>query len=125
MTTLMRATLFAAATAAAALLAEPALSATVQPRPITSALGQTAALVDLVKQRGGIGRHHGGKDHGHRGRMGRGWGDSGEWYPYGWPVYGYACPRYLWTTDGWRCAGHYRAYGRPAVVIFGSSAGAW
>ena len=125
MITLMRATLVAAAAAAAALFAEQALAATVEPRPIISALGQTATLVDPVKQRGGFGRHHGGRDHGHRGRMGRGWGDSGEWYPYGWPVYGYACPRYLWTTYGWRCAGHFRAYGRPAVVMFGFGAGAW
>src|SRR5262245_61385494 len=120
MTTLMRATLFGAATAAAALFAQPALSATVEPRLIVAHLGETAKLVDHVKQRGGAGRHHGGKDHGRRGRRGRGRGDSGEWYPYGWPVYGYACPRYLWTNHGWRCAGQYRAYGPPSVVIFGA-----
>jgi hypothetical protein len=123
MTTLMRATIFAAATAAVALFAQPALSATVATRLITSGLGETGNLVDLVKQRGAFGRHHGDRDHGDRGRMGRGRGDSGEWYPYGWPVYGYACPRYLWTTGGWRCAGQYRAYGPPAVVIYG--AGPW
>jgi hypothetical protein len=125
MTTLMRTAIFAAATTAAALFAQPALSATVEPRLIISQLGQTATLVDVVKQRGGFGRHHGGRDHGRRGRIGRGWGDSGEWYPYGWPVYGYACPRYLWTTYGWYCAGHNRAYGPPAVVIIGSGVGEW
>ena len=122
MTMPMRATMVAAAMAAVALFAQPVLSATIEPRLIISDLGGTAKLVDLVKQRGGVGRHHGGRDHGRRGRMGRGWGDSGEWYPYGWPVYGYACPRYLWTSNGWRCAGQYRAYGHPAVVIFGARA---
>src|SRR5262245_54454241 len=54
MTMLMRATLFAAATAAATLFDQPVLSASVQPRLIISNLGETAKLVDLVKQRGGF-----------------------------------------------------------------------
>src|SRR5262245_23717107 len=112
----MTATLLAAA-AAAALFAGPAQSATIGPRLVLSDLGEPAPIVDLVKQRGGVG-HHGGKDHGRRGRMGRGRGDSGEWYPDNWPVYGYACPRYLWTDAGWRCAGQLRAYGPPAIAIY-------
>lgn len=124
MTTLRGATIFAAAIAAAVLFAQPALSATVQPRPIFPELGKTARLVDVVKQRGGAGRHHGEGRHGHHGgrRIGRGRGDSGEWY--GWPAYGYACPRYRWTSNGWRCLGYYRGYG-PPVVIFGSWGGDW
>jgi hypothetical protein len=123
MTMLMTANLFAAATAAAALFAQPVLSATVQPRPIFSDLGEAAKLVDVIKQRGGFG-HRGEGHHGHHGgRLGRGRGDSGEWY--GWPAYGYACPRYLWTANGWRCVGPYRGYGRPTVVIFGFGAGDW
>jgi hypothetical protein len=118
MTSLMRATMFATA-AAAALFAQPASAATVAPRQTVSDLDEAAKLVQPVKQRGGVGRH-GGRDHGRRGRMGRGRGDSGEWYPNGWPVYGYACPRYQWTAQGWRCAGQFRAYGPPAVVIFGA-----
>src|SRR4029453_5538412 len=98
MITLMRTAIFAAATATAALFAQPAVSATVEPRLITSQLGQTSTPIDVVAQRGGFGRHNGGRDHGHRGRIGRGRGDSGEWYPYGWPVYGYACPHYAWTS---------------------------
>ena len=121
MTTPMRAILLTAAIAAAALFAEPALSATVAPRLIVSSSAETAKLVDLVKQRGGFGGHHGGKGHGRRGRMGRGWGDSGEWYPNGSPVYGYACPHYMWTANGWQCAGRFRPYGPPAVVIFGAN----
>jgi len=121
MATPMRVILLTASIAAAALVAQPALSATVAPRLVVSGSAATAKLVDLVKQRGGLGRH-GGKDHGHRGRMGRGRGDSGEWYPDGWPVYGYACPRYLWTANGWQCAGRFRPYGPPAVVIFDARA---
>src|SRR5262249_2544805 len=119
MTTLMRANVLVAATAAAALFGQPVLSATVQPRPIFSDLGETAKLVDVVKQRGGSGGHRGeGRQGHHGGRLGRGRGDSGEWY--GWPAYGYACPRYVWTAYGWHCVGNYRGYGRPTVVIFGS-----
>src|SRR6478752_584388 len=98
MTTLWGATSLAAAVAAAVLFAAPALSAIVQPRPIVPEQGKTASLVDVVKQRGGAGRHHGEGRHGHHGkRFGRGrGGDAGEWY--GWSAYGYACPRYRWTA---------------------------
>jgi hypothetical protein len=93
----------------------------VQPRPIFSDLGETAKLVDVVKQRGASGGHHGEGHHGHHGRrLGRGRGDNGEWD--WWPAYGYACPRYLWTAYGWRCVSYFRGYGRP-VVIFGFGAG--
>src|SRR6476619_3804459 len=126
MTMLMKATTFLAAMAVAALFAQPALAATVPARAILAELGKTAGLVDVVKQRGGSGHHHGEGRHGHHGgRMGRGRGDSGEWYGRPWPAYGYACPRYQWTASGWHCIGPYRGYGPPAVVIFGYECGGW
>ena len=50
---LMRATILAAATAAATLFAQPVLSATVLPHLIVSDVGDSAKLVDVVGRRGG------------------------------------------------------------------------
>jgi hypothetical protein len=137
MTILMRATILAAATAAATLFAQPVLSATVQPRLIVSDVGETAKIVDVVGRRGGWG-HRGGYWHrggwGHRGWGHRGWGHRGwGWRRGGWgyrrwgwggPRFygGYGCPwGYRWSYR-WGCV-PYR-YGRP-VITFGFGYGGW
>src|SRR5262245_29679544 len=118
----MRATLLAAAAATATLLAQPALSATVQSRLIVSDIGSSAKLVDVVRSRGGGGWGHrawGHRGWGHRGWGHRGWGWRRGWGGWGWgggwPAYDYSyagdCPYDVWTYR-WGCV-PYGVYDGP------------
>ena len=126
MTTLMRATLFAAATAAAALFAQPVLSATVQPRLIVSD-GESAKIIDVVRRRGGGGwGRRGGWGHrggywrrggwGNRGFVRRGWGHRG----WGWRRGGWGYRRWGWGGPRFYGGG----YGCGPGAIGGATAGA-
>jgi hypothetical protein len=146
MATLMRATILAAATAAAGLFAQPVHAAIVQPHSIVSDIGKSAKIVDVVRRRGGWGYRggwgrrgwghrgywrRGGWGHrgwGHRGYWRRGWAHRGwgyrrGWYG-GWPAYGYVgyggygCPSgYRWTYR-WGCVPYYGyGYGYYAAPV--------
>src|SRR6188508_3377329 len=60
MLNLVRATISAAATAAALLLAQPAQAALVQPHRIVSDIGKSANILDAVRYRGRSWGHRGG-----------------------------------------------------------------
>src|SRR5690349_5160384 len=76
---LVRATVSAAVTAAALLLAQPAQAALVQPHRMVTDIGKSANILDAIRYRGGGGGHRGA--YWRRGVWGhRGWGYSGWAY---------------------------------------------
>ena len=136
MTTMMRATLFAAATAAATLFAQPVLSATVQPRLIVSDVGERrrssmlsdaeAEEVGDAAEAGDIAAATGAAAVGPPwlGVEARRLGPPWLGYRGGVPRFygGYGCPwGYRWSYR-WGCVPY--GYGRP-VVTFGFGYGGW